>query len=135
VFAFSEARCAFFDRNLHFEDAIGSHACSLEASVRVINGIPLGCSLFLLGRTVNCVQTLKVSELPINKEHEWLACASDDSRRARRGIPVNAEEQLGGRPRRTLLQAAGYDSCLKGKAGSCIDVNSDQCTGANVLTG
>jgi len=25
------------------EDAIGSHACSLEASMRVTNGIPLGC--------------------------------------------------------------------------------------------
>jgi hypothetical protein len=39
--------------------AIGSHACSLEASRCVTNGIPLGCPLFLLVRTVNCVQTLK----------------------------------------------------------------------------
>jgi hypothetical protein len=48
-----------FDRNLHFEDAIGSHACSLQANMRVNNGIPPGCSLLLPVDTVNCVQTLK----------------------------------------------------------------------------
>jgi hypothetical protein len=37
------------------EDAIGSHACSLEANPRVTNGIPLGSSLLLLVCTVNCV--------------------------------------------------------------------------------
>jgi hypothetical protein len=42
------------------EHAIGSHACSLEASRRVTNGIPLGYSLFIPVHTVNCVQTLKV---------------------------------------------------------------------------
>jgi hypothetical protein len=41
------------------EDAIGSHACSLEANTRVTNGIPLGSSLHLPVCTVNCVQTLK----------------------------------------------------------------------------
>jgi hypothetical protein len=41
------------------EDAIGSHACSLEANTRVTNGIPLGSSLLLPVDTVNCVQTLK----------------------------------------------------------------------------
>jgi hypothetical protein len=41
------------------EDAIGSQACSLEASRRVTNGILLGCPLFLPVDTVNCVQTLK----------------------------------------------------------------------------
>jgi hypothetical protein len=38
-------------------DAIGSQACPLEASRRVTNGVPLDCPLFLLVRTVNCVQT------------------------------------------------------------------------------
>jgi hypothetical protein len=41
------------------DDAIGSRTCSLEASRRVTNGIPLGCPLFLPVHTVNCVQTLK----------------------------------------------------------------------------
>jgi hypothetical protein len=43
-----------FGRNLAFEDAIGSHACSFEARMRVTNGIPLGCSLLLPVHTVNC---------------------------------------------------------------------------------
>jgi hypothetical protein len=34
-----------FRQNLAPEDAIGSHACSLEANMRVSNGIPLGCTL------------------------------------------------------------------------------------------
>jgi hypothetical protein len=42
------------------EDAIGPHACSLEANMRVTNGIPLGCPLLLPVGTVNCVATLKV---------------------------------------------------------------------------
>jgi hypothetical protein len=41
------------------EDAIGAHACSLEANMRATNGIPLGCLLLLPVGTVNCVQTLK----------------------------------------------------------------------------
>jgi hypothetical protein len=31
-----------FRQKFTLEDAIGSHACSLEASMRVTNGIPLG---------------------------------------------------------------------------------------------
>jgi hypothetical protein len=49
-----------FRQKFTFEDAIGSHACSLEANTRVTNGIPLGSSLLLPVCTVNCVQTLKV---------------------------------------------------------------------------
>jgi hypothetical protein len=48
-----------FRQKFTLEDAIGSHACSLEANTRVTNGIPLGSSLFLPVDTVNCVQTLK----------------------------------------------------------------------------
>jgi hypothetical protein len=50
-----------FRQKFTLEDAIGSHACSLEAltRVRVANGIPLGCPLLLPVGTVNCVQTLK----------------------------------------------------------------------------
>jgi hypothetical protein len=40
------------------EDAIGSHACSLETRMRTTNGIHLGCSLLLPVCTVNCVQRL-----------------------------------------------------------------------------
>jgi hypothetical protein len=50
-----------FWQGFTLEDAIGSHACSLETSMRVSNGIPLGCSFLLPVGTVNCVQTLKAS--------------------------------------------------------------------------
>jgi hypothetical protein len=50
---------ARFWQKFTLEDAIGSHACSLEANTRVTNGIPLGCSLLLPVDTVNCVQALK----------------------------------------------------------------------------
>jgi hypothetical protein len=49
-----------FRQKFTLEDAVGSHACSLEANMRVTNGIPLGSSLLLPVHTVNCVQTLKV---------------------------------------------------------------------------
>jgi hypothetical protein len=48
-----------FRQKITLEDAIGSHACSLEGNMRGINGIPLGCSLLLPVDPVNCVQTLK----------------------------------------------------------------------------
>jgi hypothetical protein len=48
-----------FRQKFTLEDAIGSHACSLEANIRVTNGIPLGSPLILPVDTVNCVQTLK----------------------------------------------------------------------------
>jgi hypothetical protein len=54
---------ARFRQRFTLEDAIGSHACSLEANMRVTNGIPLGSSLLLPVDTVNCVQTLKVQAL------------------------------------------------------------------------
>jgi hypothetical protein len=51
-----------FRQKFTLEDAIGSHACSLQASRRVTNGIPLESPLFLPVHTVNRVQTLKVNE-------------------------------------------------------------------------
>jgi hypothetical protein len=48
-----------FRQKFTLEDAIGSHACSLEANMRVINGIPLGSSPLLPVGTVISVQTLK----------------------------------------------------------------------------
>jgi hypothetical protein len=58
---FSSASCAVrvFRQKFTLEDAIGSHACSLEASMRVTNAIPLGCSLLLPVGTAYHVQTLK----------------------------------------------------------------------------
>jgi hypothetical protein len=53
-------RCAFSDRNLHARMPFGSHACSLEANMRVTNAIPFGCPLLLPVGTVNRVQTRKV---------------------------------------------------------------------------
>jgi hypothetical protein len=50
-----------FEQDFALEDAIGSHACSLEASMRVTNGMPLELSLFLpVDNNVNCVTTLKL---------------------------------------------------------------------------
>jgi hypothetical protein len=51
-----------FRQKVTLQDAIGSHACSLEARMRVPNAIPLGCLLLLPAVTVNCVQTLKAGE-------------------------------------------------------------------------
>jgi hypothetical protein len=48
-----------FRQKFTLEVAIGSHACSLEANMRVTNGIPLGSSLLLPVHTVIWVQTLK----------------------------------------------------------------------------
>jgi hypothetical protein len=50
---------ARFRQKFTLEDAIGSHACSLEANMRMTNCIPLGRPLLLQVATVNCVQTLK----------------------------------------------------------------------------
>jgi hypothetical protein len=55
---------ARFRQKFTLEDAIGSHACSLEANTRVTNGIPLGSSLLLPVDIVNCVETLKANCLP-----------------------------------------------------------------------
>jgi hypothetical protein len=58
----NNVRCAFFGRNLHSGSAVQLHAFApLEAlpSMRVTNGIPLGCLLILPIVTVNCAQTLK----------------------------------------------------------------------------
>jgi hypothetical protein len=49
-----------FRQEFTLEDAIGSHACSLEANMRVTNAISLGRPFLLPVGTVNCVQTLKV---------------------------------------------------------------------------
>jgi hypothetical protein len=54
-----ECTVRVFRHKFTLEDANGSHACSLEASRRVTNGIPLGCPLFLPVGIVNFVQTLK----------------------------------------------------------------------------
>jgi hypothetical protein len=57
-----------FRQKFTLEDAIGSHACSLEANMRVTNGIPLGSSLLLPVCTVTCVQTLKVKLLKVHDQ-------------------------------------------------------------------
>jgi hypothetical protein len=49
-----------FRQKFTLKDAIGSHACSLEANTRVTNGIPLGSSLLLPVVAVHSVQTRKV---------------------------------------------------------------------------
>jgi hypothetical protein len=49
----------FFRQNFTLEDAIGSHACSLQANMRVINGIPFGSALLLPVDIVNYAETLK----------------------------------------------------------------------------
>jgi hypothetical protein len=56
---------ARFRQGCTLDDAIGSHACTLEANMRVTNGIPLRCPLLLPGHTVNSVQTLKAFGTPL----------------------------------------------------------------------
>jgi hypothetical protein len=51
---------ARFPTEIYARGCIGSHA---QASRRVTNGIPLGCSPLLPVDTVNCVQTLKACTL------------------------------------------------------------------------
>jgi hypothetical protein len=50
-----------FRQQFALEDAIGSQACSHEASMRVANGTPLGWPLLLPVGTVNSVQTRKLT--------------------------------------------------------------------------
>jgi hypothetical protein len=54
-----------FRQKITLEDAIGSHACSLKASMRVTNGMPLRRQLPLTFTTVNPVQTPKATGVPI----------------------------------------------------------------------
>jgi hypothetical protein len=49
-----------FRQDIALEDAIGSHAGSFAASVRVTNSIPLGCSLPCTVATKHICETLKV---------------------------------------------------------------------------
>ena len=55
---------ARFRQEFTLEDAIGSHACSLQASMRVTNGIPLGSVTLLPVDTVTCVAPLKAASFP-----------------------------------------------------------------------
>jgi hypothetical protein len=48
-----------FRQKFTLEDAIGSHACSLEVNMRATNGILLLCPLLLPVGTSNYIQTLK----------------------------------------------------------------------------
>jgi hypothetical protein len=50
-----------FRQTFTLEDAIGSHACSLEANMSVTNAFHLGWPLPLTVVTVNSVQTLKAT--------------------------------------------------------------------------
>jgi hypothetical protein len=60
-----------YRQELTLEDAIGSHACSLEANTRVTNGIPLGSSPLLPVDTVNCVATPKGSASLLANVAAW----------------------------------------------------------------
>jgi hypothetical protein len=71
------AQCSFFDRTLHSRMALGpTTSARLEASMRVINGIPLGCPLPPLTITpVKSVQTLKANVDGINTDMSlWFSC-------------------------------------------------------------
>jgi hypothetical protein len=69
----SWARCAFSDRKLHSRMPLVRMPArfKLEASMRLTNGIPLGCPLFLPVHTVNCVQTLKANCLRSQAHKCW----------------------------------------------------------------
>jgi hypothetical protein len=68
-----------FRQKFTLEDAIGSHACSLEALTCVWpNGIPLGCSLLLPVDTVNSVQTLKALLFFYHENDYWNMTVDDN---------------------------------------------------------
>jgi hypothetical protein len=46
-----------FRHNFALEDAIGSHACSLQANMRVTNSIPLGSPPLIAVFIINYVET------------------------------------------------------------------------------
>jgi hypothetical protein len=50
-----------FRQEFTLDDAVGSHACSLVANMRVTNDVPLGRPLPLTVATVNSVQMLKAT--------------------------------------------------------------------------
>jgi hypothetical protein len=55
---------AVFEQEFALKAAIGSHVCSLEASMRVTNSMPLGVPLLLLPvGTIHRVETLKAREV------------------------------------------------------------------------
>jgi hypothetical protein len=56
----SDGTVRVFRQSFALKYAIGSHACSLEASTCVTNGLPFGCSLLPV-YTVNCVEVLKAA--------------------------------------------------------------------------
>jgi hypothetical protein len=66
-----------FRLNFTLEDAIGSHACSLEASMRLTNGMPLGCPFLLPVGTVNCVQALKATSKGARPRRSSVGCAAN----------------------------------------------------------
>jgi hypothetical protein len=80
------------------EDTIGSHACSLEASKRVTNSIPLECPLPLSVRTFYDVTTLKDNGFTMHIS-DWYSTfcmlagvsAADDPAVA--PLPVNMDDQ------------------------------------------
>jgi hypothetical protein len=64
------------------EDAICSHACSLESLViHVTNAIPLECPLHLTVASVNSVQTLKEKERLIDEMEEEMKGSSAEALR------------------------------------------------------
>jgi hypothetical protein len=58
----AEVTVRVFEQDFAIEDAIGSHACSLEANIRVTIGIPLGSPLRLTVAIINYAETLKAPQ-------------------------------------------------------------------------
>ena len=82
-----------FESNFALEDAVGSHACSLEASMRVTKDIPLGCPLPLTFVTVHHVATLKAlfcCRLPAAVARHELLFAAPATREALESCRTNS---------------------------------------------
>jgi hypothetical protein len=128
-----KARCAF-SAEIYTRDAVGSHACSLEANVRVINSIPLGCQrqLPLTGATINRVETRKarggvpVSSLPKELRHPNIRRQEQDERvlakRAKMKTDVASLSRL------TLLSAKIQETAVCFTASEAIEVDSKPST-------
>jgi hypothetical protein len=75
VFTRSGTVCVF-EQNGTLQDAVGSHACWLEASMCVAISMPLGRPLPLTVATMNCIETLKVATWVVFERQLdcWITC-------------------------------------------------------------
>jgi hypothetical protein len=78
------------EQNFALEDAIGTHACWLEASMHVINSLPLGWHLLLTVATITHVATLKA----IGVVHRRRSSSGSGKANSTRYYPTSSAEMI-----------------------------------------